>query len=140
MTAKEYLKQIEMNDIKISQKQEELEEMRQWSVSISAGGDRERVQTSGTGDRVGNAAVRIVSLEGEINREIDAFYNFKHEVINQIHDLNVAKYINILHKRHIQYKNFDTIGREMDYSDSHVMRIYHDALKAFKDLHMNKSK
>lgn len=137
MTAKKYLNQIELLDIKINQKQEELDAIRHRAVSISVSNDSERVQTSGPGDKVGNTVCSAVDLSEEINREIDAFYNVKHEVINQIQGLDVGNHIKVLYKRHIEYKPLPTIAHEMGYAEGYIYQVYDKALKSFAESYKN---
>ena len=77
--AKNYLKQLEVLNVKINNKQKELSEMRQLSQSIgSFKYDTEKVQTSPSKDKLEKKAVQCVYLEQETNAEIDHFIDLKH--------------------------------------------------------------
>jgi DNA-directed RNA polymerase specialized sigma subunit len=137
MTAKVYLEKLHSLDIKINQKLEELNALKHRSVSISVNTDTERVQTSGSGDKIGNIVSQIVDLDEEINREIDSFYERKHVVINQIQALDDANYIQVLFKKYIQFKSNKEVAQEMQFSAAYVSEVHKTALTAFESVYSN---
>lgn len=132
MTAKQYLGQIRILDIKIRQRQREAAELKLAATctgSISAQG--EKVQTSASGDKLLNAVARYVDLEAETQRMIDAMQKRRHKIIAEIQDLDDARYIQVLFKRYVEYKKFELIAVEMGYEYSWVTRMHNNALEAF---------
>ena len=133
MRAKEYLQQLRRLDTVIDQKIKELDDLKVKSTCI--GGfdySKERVQTSPSGDAPYVRTVsRIVDLNEEINREIDDFVDRKHKIINQIQGLDNPNYIQILFKKYVEYKTFEQISVEMNYTYQYIVLLHGYALKEF---------
>lgn len=139
MKAKEYLQQLKRLDTVINQKIKELGDLR--SMSTSAGGfdySKERVQSSPSGDAPFVKLIgRIIDLEEEINAEIDAFVDKKHEIINQIQALKDDKFIDLLYKRYVEYKRLEVISVEMNYTYQYTKELHGYALQEFERTYPN---
>ena len=139
LTAKQYLSSLKMLNIKINHKLQEVEELR--ALSFSSGGlaaDNERVQTSPSGDGRQIALVnRYVDLEMEINQLIDKYVDRKDKIINEIHQLEDARYLEILFKRYVEFKSLLLVSKEMKYDYSHLRHLHGQALKDFERRHTN---
>ncbi len=136
MTAKQYLGQIRSLDIKIRQRKREIEELKLSATctgSISA--QDEKVQTSASGDKLLNAVARYVDLEAETQNMIDAMQKKRHKIIAEIQSLEDSRYIEILYKRYVEFKRFDQIARECNYSCTHIKRMHGQALQEFTKIH-----
>lgn len=138
MTAKQYLGQLQVLDTKINQKLEELTALK-IDARYTSGIDysKDRVQTSGSGDTVGNAVVRYVSLANEINAEIDSFADAKHQIVNEIQSLNADNYIKVLFKIYVQFKSIRAVADDMSMSYPYVIELHKKALKMFEEHHEN---
>ncbi len=139
MKAKEYLQKIQKLDILINQKIKELDDLRLRSRSIgSIDYSRERVQTSLSGNApfIGQIE-RIYDLDAEINAEIDIFVNEKHRIINQIQGLKNVSHIALLYKRYIEFKKFETIADEMNFTYQYAIELHGDALADFQTTYEN---
>lgn len=134
MKAKEYLQKIQKLDILINQKIKELDDLRRMSTSVgSIDYSRERVQTSVSGKAPFIGLIeRIYDLDAEINAEIDAFVDEKHRIINQIQGLTNINHIALLYKRYIEFKKFETIADEMNFTYQYVLNVHGYALKDFE--------
>lgn len=134
MKAKEYLQRLKRLDTVINQKIKELEELR--TMSTSVGGvdySKERVQTSPSGDAPFTKIIyRMIDLDEEINREIDNYVDEKHRIINQIQGLKNSDYISLLFKRYVEFKKFETIAVEMNFTYQYVLNMHGYALKEFE--------
>lgn len=136
MTTKEYLGQIELFDEKIKQKKSELHDLK--LIATSTGGmnyDSDRVQTSPTGDTLVNKVAKYVDLEAEIEREMHDFMVLKHRIINEIHELQDVRFVNLLFKRYVELKGFEKIAVEMDYNYDYVRELHALAINAFEITH-----
>lgn len=135
MTAKEYLQQLERADVIIEQKMKEqadLEELSKRVRAIDYGKDR--VSSSGTGDApFVNPVLKIVMLEQEINAEIDKYVDLKRKITGEIQSLQDPQFIKVLFKRYVEYKGFDKIAVELEYSERNVYTIHGQALKDFTE-------
>lgn len=134
MGAKEYLRQIQLLDIKINQRLQELNQLRESAISLSSPKNGEIVQTSKENHSM-HAVDKYVDLEKEINKMIDDMTDLRHEIIEKIQGLSNGKYINVLHKRYVECKSFELIAVEMNYACRHVHRLHGYALEEFRRCH-----
>lgn len=130
-TPKEYLRQLRTAEIKIEQKEEELERLKSSLESISTGTDSERVQTTPR-DKVSEDVPQMVDLKREIESDIKELLILKNKIINEIQSMDNPVYINILYKRYVQYKSLEEIAVEMSYVYVHTRRLHGLALQAFR--------
>lgn len=132
MTAKEYLRQIEMLDVKIKQKQAQVEDLRDRAQSV--GGqqtDSVRVQSSKQGDTIGRKVVRYAALEEEIEVYTRELLRLKNKIINQIQELQDVRYVELLFKRYVERKKLELIAVEMNYDYDYVRALHGYALIDF---------
>lgn len=114
--AKSFLQQVEMLDARIKNK---LIEKKQWediALGITANIGGERVQSSGSQQKMADAVVKCVDMETEIDKLIDELIDTKKKVIETIESLYSPTEYKILHLRYIQCISLteiaDTLNRE----------------------------
>ena len=99
---------------------------------------KDKVQTSPSGDTPFVKLIgKIADLEAEINAEIDSFVNEKHKIINQIQSLKNADYISLLFKRYVEFKKFEIIAIEMNFTYQYVLELHGCALREFETTYKN---
>lgn len=141
MTAKEYLRQIERLDIKIRQKEEQLECLRE-----TAGGsaairyDKINVQMQPSKDMMEKNVLMLMELEEKILTDKVRLNIIKDYIIDQIHGLEDKRYIDILYKRYVKYERFEQIALDMSYDYVYLRALHGEALGMFElkyenDLH-----
>lgn len=128
MTTKEYLSQIRRYDCQISNKLEEIKELRLRISGTSSFSNGDRVQTSGSKDQVGSCVSKIVDME----REVDTLIDKRCEIVSQIEAISDADMYDVLAKKWILQKGFKVIGIEMKKSDRQVFNIYENAMDLFE--------
>lgn len=133
---KEYLLKLQRLNTNINQKIAELDSLRLMCTSIkSPSFDSDKVQTGGSGDAPFVRQIeKIMMLQSEINAEINRFVDEKHTIINQIQQLSDSRYIEILHKRYVEFKRLEVVAVEMNYSYQYTIELHGHALKAFKNI------
>lgn len=139
MTAKDYLRQLKRLDTIITQKLQELNDLRA-TLDCLGGTDysKERVQTSPTGDASFISRIHsIIEMETEIDAEIDRYIDTKHKIINQIQGLKDTRHIEILFKRYVEFKSIEAIADEMHYTDQYVKEMLGHALCSFQNTYRN---
>ncbi len=139
MTAKEYLEKIQLRDEQINQKLRELEDLQRRRTVISAV-DYSKEKSSGSRSNEApfeRTSDKIVDLIAVINREIDSFAAEKHEIINQIQGLGDCRFVRVLCKRYVEYKDFKVIADEMGYSYQYTVELHACALKYFEITYKN---
>jgi DNA-directed RNA polymerase specialized sigma subunit len=127
-TAKEYLSQLYRLDNLISIKQLELESLKSISTSISVNSDSERVQTSTKQDKIGEIVAKILDLNNEINNDIDKLVDLKKEIMNLIDKVLCDDLRCILYLRYFQFKTWEKIAVEMNYSYQWIHKLHSKAL------------
>lgn len=123
----DYLKQPQKLDVIIKNKLIERQQLKDIALSITAHSDGERVQSSGSQQKMADAIDRCVDMDIEINRLIDRLIDTKNEVIATIERLNTTEY-DVLHKLYIQGMSFDEVAAAKDRSKSWVTTIHGRAL------------
>jgi hypothetical protein len=131
------LQQLKKLNTLINQKIRELDDLRIMSTSISSiDYSKDRVQTSPSGEA---PFVKIINkmqtLNEEINVEIDKFVDKKHIIINQIQELHNPLYIDLLFKVYVEFKRYEVVAVEMNYTIRNIYIIHGKALQAFQNKH-----
>lgn len=116
MKAKNYLMQIKNMDARINTDLEELAALETLATKTTSVIGDERVQSSGSQQKMADAVAKIVELKEKINREIDRFVDFKSEAKNLIFSVCDSDCIDLLYKRYFQDKKWEIIAVEMGYT------------------------
>ena len=141
MTAKEYLQQVRRLDAQIDQRIEQLEDLRDKAVGFSQPLSPDKVQTSSSGDKTAQIVERCVDLEAHIKDMTIALMDLKGKIIDQIHELDDYRYIELLYLRYIRYMRLEDISCTMKkrngepYSFDHIATLHGEALKSFSEKH-----
>ena len=130
MQAKPYLQELKRLDTCIHQRLREKQSLYDSTVG-AVRTDKERVQASTNADALPNLIARIETIEQEIDRQLDAYIQLKHRIINQIHGLSNDAYISVLHKRYVEFKRLEEIAVEMNYTYSYARALHGKALMEF---------
>ena len=84
MKTKDYLSQVSRLNKMINNKLSEISQLRELSISISAIGNDEKVQTSPNFDKIGTAIAKIDELESNLDKMIDEYLVKRERIIAQI--------------------------------------------------------
>lgn len=133
MNAKEYLEQIETLDIKIRQKQDQLDSLRETAGGAAAiRYDKENVQLSITSDIVERNVIRLIEMEEQIFAEKVRLESIKNTIVEQIQGLEDNRYIQILYLRYVKMEKFLEISKQTDYDYDYVRVLHGEALGYFE--------
>lgn len=102
MLAKDFLRQVEMLDVRICNKLIECQQWRDKALSITANIGGEKVQASGNQQKMASAIEKCIDMSDEINDLVDKLVDTKRKVISTIERLDSPTEYDILHKRYIQ--------------------------------------
>lgn len=116
MKAKNYLMQIKNMDVKINTDLEELAALEALATKTTSVIGDERVQSSGSQQKMADAVTKIVELKEKINSEIDRFVGFKAEAKNLIFSVCDGDCIDLLYKRYFLDKKWEEIALEMNFT------------------------
>ena len=134
MTAKEYLNQAYRLDQRINSKLEQVLSLRELTTKATAtlsdmpsGGSRNVYHMQ---DIIG----KIVDLENDINRDIDALVDLKREMVTVIKSVADPECQTLLELRFLCFKTWEQIAVEMNYGIDNIYRLHRKALKMVDDL------
>ena len=132
--AKSYLRQVELLDAKIENKLIEQQQWRDIALGVTASIGGERVQSSGSQQKMANAINKCVDMETEINGLIDELVHTKKKVIETIEKLNNPTEYKILHMRYIQYIGLTGISEKLNRDYTWVTTTHGRALKNVQNM------
>ena len=133
MKAKEYLIQVKKLDQMIQNKKVEKEMWMSMALSTTAPSDGERVQSSGSQQKMADAVTRSVGLDEEIEKCIVDLFAKKQEVIQTIEKLSLVDY-DVLHQVYIQNRDFYDMAEKYGRIYSWVTTAHGRALKHLQEM------
>lgn len=129
MKAKEYLQQVKKIDKLIENK---LIEKEQWFAiatgTTASSEDGDRVQSSGSQQKMADAVCKMIEIQEEINNLIDMYIDTKQGVIKTIEQLPADEY-DVLHKIYIQGKNMRQTAAACEKSYDWVKIIHKQGMR-----------
>ena len=128
MNAVEYLNQVKMCDTKIKNKMLEKEQWFTLATKTTCPTDGERVQSSGSPDKMSDAVTRMIEVDKEIDEMIDSFVDLKQEVIRTIEKVDEPILYDVLHKIYIQYMKPSEVADALNYSYQWINELHNRAI------------
>lgn len=128
MKAKEYLQQVKKLDVMISNK---IAEKAHWMAIASSTGafsTTEKVQSSGSQQKMADAVDRYIDIEREIDEQIDKLVDTKNELLGTIEQLDAIEY-DLLHKIYVQYRPLNEVADSYGKTYSWATTVHGRALK-----------
>lgn len=126
MKAVDYLKRIKTLDSQIDNDIEELSTLEALATKTTSVMGGERIQASGSQEKMADCVAKIVDLQKEINEEIDRFTDFRKEARKLIHEACDADCMRLLHLRYlgvynettekIEFRTWEQIAVEMNFT------------------------
>ena len=139
MRAKKYLGQFGRYEDRIMCKLAEVYRNRVLAenVTVAFGGDR--VQTSGTGDRISAFVAAIVDIEREVADLLQEYREFSNVALQQLESMcllgdSANKQYKVLHAIFVERKTFESAAESLNYSERQVYNLYRDGLQLFEEL------
>ena len=116
MNAKEYLQQIKKMDTKINTDIEELANLESLVTKTTSVMGDDRVQSSGSQEKMADCVAKIVDMQKEITDEIDKLIDYKKEARQLICEHCDADCTKLLQKRYFNFETWEQIAVEMNYT------------------------
>lgn len=135
MTAKQYLSQISRLNKMIANKLSEIYQLKSMALNIGVLNEEDKVQTSGSKDRIGDMVSRMVDLEKEAQEYVNTYTDLRRKTITQIDHMPNENHYKVLFAKYIENKTFDVIAEEMGYSWRQIIRIHGAALAEFEKMY-----
>lgn len=133
MRAKDFLQSALKIDKMIENKMYEKTQWMAIATSTTANCNGERVQSSGSKQKMADAVEKYMELEKEIDSYIDELVDRKNEIIKIIEKLPAVEY-DVLHKIYIQGKTLYDFAEENNKTYSSVTTLHGSALKKVQDI------
>lgn len=127
MTAKEYLGQIRLAEIRIRQMEEQLDGCHHQNDVVMV----QHSQSNATEDRL----ISRIDREREILAAIEEQTQLRLRITMEIHKLNNATYIQLLYARYVRLQKFEQIALDMGYEYSWIRHLHKDALDSFAEMY-----
>lgn len=124
MKAQCYLEQIKTLDAKINSDIEELAQLEALATKTTSVLGGERVQSSGSQQKMADCVAKIVEMKMQIEAEIDKYIDFKKEARCIIWECD-ADCMTLLHKRYFLFRSWKRIAAEMGKSKQWVSDDLH---------------
>ena len=132
--AKNYLLQVERLDSRIDNKLIERQQWRDIALGITANIGGERVQSSGSQQKMSEAIEKCLDMENEIDSLIDELIETKKKVIDTIEKIYSPTEYKILHMRYIQHISLKEIAIKLNREYSWVTTTHGRALKSVQKI------
>jgi hypothetical protein len=133
MRAQEFLKQLSKLNMLIENKLIEKQQWKSIAMGIGQRTDGERVQSSGSQQKMADAIARYVDIEKEIDAAIDKFVDTRIYIISVIEKLPAVEY-DLLHKVYVQGIELAEVAAESGKSYSWATSTHGRALKTVQDI------
>ncbi len=134
MNAKQFLKSVRKLDLKIENKQMEIESLYSMLESVTVAPKEINVQTTLKIDKDSETIAKIVDLKSALEKEVQEFLKIKFQTIFLIDQLEDDEHVNILMKRYIQYEAWEDIARDLGYTRQTIDNKHGKALLEFEKL------
>lgn len=137
MTAKTYLNQIRLAEIKITDGLEEMAQLKALATKVTSAMDGEVVSGSKNPDKMTDAVHKIIKLQEKINRFVDKYVDIKTEALELLSQVADPVHYKILHSRYVLYKTWEQIADEIGYTYQWTCHLHGIALLEFEKILQN---
>ena len=132
MTAKEYLSQAYRLDKRIDSKLEQLSDLRDTTTKATAVMNDTPVSHTRNVHSLQDTIAKIVDMEHELDRDIDALVDLKRDMTQLIKAVQNPQYQLILEMRYLTYKSWREIAEALELDDRYVYKLHGLALREFE--------
>lgn len=129
----EFLQQIGKYDVIINNKLIEVEQWKALAESTTSVLTPDKVQTSGSKQKMAEAVEKYVEIENEINEYIHKLYDAKKDVLSKIEQLEPVDY-DVLHKIYVQFMTLQDVADAYVKSYSWACKRHTKALENLEEI------
>lgn len=134
MTAKEFLSQAFRIDQRINSKLEQVASLNDLATKATSVFNDMPGSPNRNTHKMEDAILKIITLENEINAEIDQLIDLKVEIRETIKRVEKIEYQTLLEKRYLCFQTMEHIAEDMGYELRWVYRLHNRALKAVANI------
>lgn len=128
MTAKEYLNQAYRLDQRIDSKIEQVASLNDLTTKCTATISGMPHKPSSSTSTMADTINKIIDLQAEINRDIDALVDLKREIVRVIKAVENPEYQTLLEKRYLCFRHWEQIAVDMNYGIDNIFKLHKKAL------------
>ena len=132
MTAKEYLSQARYLDARINTKIKQLEALNTLATSATSVLTGMPHSPNKATSKMADIVDKIVNLQAEINRDIDALVDLKGEMRSKLEMVPAEDYKAILEMRYLCFMSWEQIASNLGLSVPYTYKLHDRALKGFE--------
>ena len=132
MTAKEYLSQARYLDARINTKIKQLEALNTLASSATSVLTGMPHSPNKATSKMADIVDKIVDLQAEINRDIDALVDLKGEMRSKLEMVPAEDYKAILEMRYLCFMSWEQIASNLGLSVPYTYKLHDRALKGFE--------
>lgn len=132
--AQAFLERYEMLFVQMECLQAEWQQWHDLAHSITGMVGGERVQSSGSQDKMASAVVKCLETEDEINKQVVKLSGKMFEIKEVLLKLDNPTYYSLLHQRYIQFKQLKTIADNFGASYDWATTTHGRALKSLQEI------
>ncbi len=126
--AKTYLSQAYRIDSRINSKIEQVAPLRDLATKATSTLRDMPRSSSPNLNRMEDVILKIITLEQEINADIDALVDLKQDIMHLIKRVQNPEYQAMLELRYLCFKAWEQIAVDMNYSIHHLYKLHNVAL------------
>lgn len=130
MEAKRYLSQAFGINKRIESKLDQIQELRDLATKATISYSDMPYDPNKGKSRVEDSVIKIVDLEGEINRDVLELVDLKVDIIRRINEVENTELRTILDLRYLKYMRWEQIAAELGYGMSNTYELHTKALDA----------
>ena len=134
MTAKEYLSQARLLDMRIRAKIQQIERLNEVADGCTATLPGSSHDGSRGASRVESCILKIAEVQEELKNDVDALMERKKEIVAVIQAVEDAELQILLEKRYLCFLSWGRLAAEMRYSVQHAYRLHDAALAAVTEI------
>ena len=135
--AKEILMKIKEYDVRIANKTEDIERITDmitkitvaWREDVVSGGNKDH-------DKIGAAVAKLIDIKESMISDIDSYVKARELIMEALNSIKNPYHFDVLYKRYVLYKKWETISEEMNYKDVRgVYKLHGKALRTFSKVY-----
>ena len=134
----EFLQQVGKYEVIIHNKLVEVQQWKALAESTTSVLTPDKVQSSGSKQKMAESIERYIDIQNEINDYIDKLYEAKKEVLSKIEQLEPVNY-DVLHKIYVQFMSFKDVADSYEKSYSWACKQHTRALDELETIISKKS-
>ena len=138
MTVKEYLSCVKLKQEEITETEEYIERLRTTLGIAGIDYERDKIQTSVNGDKLGDTFVKIFEAEENLKRMKENFVIFRVRVMNMIQQVPEKKHREILNLVYLDYLKLKQVADVVGYSYDYIRELHTEALNSFSEIFPHK--